>query len=151
MADYLIFFLTWPLVGRAALLISILWLVWCLIGKYIIKLTAIIPLGLRLALRALYRLADFPLGVLHSRFTGVFMSLDHGWTKIFHSFDNSITKVVKCLCKNKSYFRAEALLVGFILVALIALPGYFGLENIMRKPEYIYLEAEARIIKCINI
>ena len=146
MADYLNYFQTWPIIGRAALLMIILWLVWCLLGKYIIKMTAIVPYVLRLALRALYWLLDFPLGILHSRFTGIFISLDRGWTKAFHSIDKGITKVVLFLWKNKKYFRAEALLIGIILAAIITLPGYFGLVNITREPEHIYLRAETWII-----
>jgi len=147
MPDFLIIFQAWPLWGRAALLIAIVWLLWLIFGRLLIRAAAIAPLALRSVIRGLYWLMDLPLSILHSRFAGIFIGLDWGWTEIHHSIDNRISGVIKFFCKTKSYFRVHALVLCVVIGALIVLPGLFGLEDKTRGPERIYLQAEKWVIE----
>lgn len=115
--------------ARVAIILAIIWFFWLITGRLFIRLLSFIPFCLSLLLQILYRLVDFPLGILHSKYAGHFAHIDKAWTSFMRKiYTSNKSWYMKWRHPRKHYSLVVLLLFGIILLWTV-LPKELGLQG----------------------
>ena len=80
MHDLFKIFISLPVGARLALIFGIIFLVWLILAKPLLKIFSILPWIIKKILYCLYILFEIPISILHSNFGGLFGTVDQGYT-----------------------------------------------------------------------
>lgn len=147
MRDFIEAFLSIPVGGRAAIFIGVLFLLWCILGRVILKIASILPWLLKKLFLIIYMLLDIPVSILHSKFGNIFGEIDQGLAKVTEKFCDFTDKLYGKMSKPKAVYN------GYVFVAYLVIASYLLIPiaaNLTEKPftfwQESYVKKEAAVI-----
>ena len=144
-------FLSMPISVRATIFISILFLLWCLFGRIILKFISILLWILKKLFLGIYILFEIPISILHSKFGSIFGIIDQCLTTSAEKVCNFMDKLFRKMNKPKTTYRKHAFIVYFFISAYLLIPTY---TNLTEKPfsflQETYVKKESAIIQWMD-
>ena len=136
MHDLFKIFISLPVGARLALIFGIIFLVWLILAKPLLKI-----------FYCLYMLFEIPISILHSKFGGMFGTVDQGLTLISDKFCTFIDNLYKKMRRPNTIFSKRLLVVYLVLCAYLLVPVF---ANLTEKPftfwQNYYVEKETGVI-----
>lgn len=111
-------FFSWPLWGRAALVLAAIWLVLLLVCVPFLKLLSLVPFLLKWIFRAVYLLLEWLASLLHKFLGGMFYHVDNGLAAVGQRVDGWL------VCWQRSWNSAKACNSYAALLTIAALVCY---------------------------
>lgn len=133
MREVMALFLDLSIGVRASVVLFILWLIWCLVGRWIIRLFSVVPFAMKTAILVLHRIPELPLSFLHKRFGGVFTRMDNGFSDVMGALYAKLQKPYKALRTNNTSYCGWAFLICLVGV------GYFLYSEWIHEPPEFFL------------
>ena len=146
---YNLYFST-PLCFRMGVIVLLLWLVWCIIGKYMIKLLSIIPLALKMLVLILHRIIELPICFLHRVIGSPFIRIDKRLSIGFGKIYDRVNTLLAFFYKNKKSYCGKAFIFCVIIIAVIIVSDCFNINSIKSIWSKPYLQFEDYIFKTVN-
>jgi len=118
-----------PLVVRAAAIMLIMWLIYLLTARLLIRIVALAPMLFNWVWILIYKLISGLAHILHSNFGKPFMWIDQVVSDFFggvHGFVHKIKTTIQTAGKAKRPFSGTAFIIAFVITILIALPVWLG-------------------------
>ncbi|MCL2146553.1 MAG: SH3 domain-containing protein [Synergistaceae bacterium] len=151
MTDILVRIMQWPLAARVALLLLVVWFIWLVFGKLLIRVLSIVPFCIQYIMLALYILLDFPLSMLHHKFAGLFANIDISWTGIMRNAYAVTNSWYNNWKRPKKRYSAVMLLLLGIVFMWTVLPSAIGLEGaIIHGPRNSYIQVEQWLVGALS-
>lgn len=144
-------FLSWPLWGRAALVLGSVLLVLLLVRVPLLKLLSLIPLLLKWIFRAVYLLLEWLISLLHKLLGGMFYRVDNALASFGGRVDGWLERWYRAWNKSNAWNPYSAL----VAIAVLACYLYIILPPMLRMEENcwqtrgwsVYLSAEDTFVK----
>ena len=147
MHDLFKIFISLRVGARLALIFGIIFLVWLILAKPLLKIFSILPWIIKKIFYCLYMLFEIPISILHSKFGGMFGTVDQGLTLISDKFCTFIDNLYKKMRRPNTIFSKRLLVVYLVLCAYLLVPVF---ANLTEKPftfwQNYYVEKETGVI-----
>lgn len=144
-------FLSWPLWGRAALVLAAVWLVLLLVRVPLLKLLSLIPFLLKWMFRMVYLLLEWLISLLHKLLGGVLYQVDNGLAAFGKSVDSRLERWYSAWNKSDSWnpYAALVSIAVFACYLFVVLPSVLHLEegHWQTRGWFAYLRAEDACVK----
>jgi hypothetical protein len=127
-----------PIAWRAVLFFGILFLIWAIFGKLLLKMLSVIPWILNKFFWGLYILLEIPISALHRKFGSSFESTDNGWTTIMEKICVFFDTAVKKMRKPKSIYGGRIFGIYLLIAAYFLIPFW---ANLTERPFTFWHEA----------
>ncbi len=124
-------FLSWPLWGRAALVLVTIWLVLLLVRVPLLKMLSLVPFLLKWIFCVVYLLLEWPVSFLHKLLGGMFYRVDNGLSAVGKRVDGWLERWYGTWNRSKSWNPYAALMT----VAALACYLYIILPPVLHMEE----------------
>lgn len=124
-------FLSWPLWGRAALVLGLFLLIILLVRVPLLKLLSLIPFLLKWMFRAVYLLLEWLVSLLHKLLGGTFYRVGNGLATFGKRVDGGLERWYGAWNKSKSWNPYSALVTTAVLACylFIILPSALHMDE----------------------
>lgn len=144
-------FLSLPIGGRATIFTGVLFLLWCIFARPILKILSILLWLLKKFFFGLYMLLEIPMSILHSKFGSVFGQIDQGLTIGTEKVYNFMDKLSKKMIQPKDTYGRKALVIYLVIGAYFLIPIA---ANLTGKPftfwQESYIEIERSLLELLD-
>lgn len=151
MRDLVEAFLSIPVGGQATMFFGVLFLLWCILGRLLLKLASIFPWLLKKISFGIYMILEFPVSILHSKFGSVFGDIDQGLTTGTEKVCEFMDKLFGKMNKPKTIYGGWAFVIYIVIGAYLLIPIS---ANLTEKPftfwQESYTEKEVAVIKWMD-
>lgn len=154
MDQTIVWILELPLVVRASVFMFIIWIIYILLSSYIAKILMYVPALFNLIWKAIYKIVNGLVHIVHHNFGKAFLEIDNITTGFFSTVYNFVDKIrvsIGMHLKTKSY-SGIAFLICTVLAIWIALPEWLHTENstsLLTIPYQKYIEIEDSLISTV--
>lgn len=139
--------LSFPVGIRLALLLSIVFLLWIILSKPVLKILSILPWFFKKIFLGIYILFEIPISILHRKYGNEFGVIDQGLTSISEKICTFMDMLRKKMIYPKTIFGKQFFVVYLILCAYLIIPIFAHLNE---KPftfwQQSYVEKETYVI-----
>lgn len=125
MSDAMVAIWEIPLVVRAAAIMLVMWLIYLLTARLLIRIVAFAPTLFNWVWILIYKLISGLTHILHSNFGKPFMWIDQVISDFFggvHGFVNKVKTTIQTAGKAKRPFSGTAFIIALVITIVIALP-----------------------------
>lgn len=122
MQDLIDRFLSLPVGGRAAIFVGILFLLWCILGRLILKILSILPWLLKNFFVGIYTVIEIPISILHKKYGSIFGVIDQGLTSITKKVYDLMDSLYLKTKKPHTIYAGWLLIVCLVIVAYLLIP-----------------------------
>lgn len=124
-------FLSWPLWGRAALVLVVIWLAFLLVRVPLLKLLSLIPFLFKWMFRVVYLLLEWLISILHKFLGGMLYRVANGLADLGRRVDEWLEHWYGAWNKSKSWNPYAALVTIVVLVCYLCviLPPMLHMEK----------------------
>lgn len=129
MHDLIDSILSLPIGVRAALLLSIIFLLWLILTKPILKILSIVPWILKKLFWHIYIFFEIPISMLHRKYGNGFGVIDQGLTSFSEKICNFMDILRKKMIYPKTIFGKQCFVVYLILCAYLIIPIWTHLDE----------------------
>ena len=140
--------LSLPVSWRAVIFFGVLFFLWLLFAKSLLKIVSIVPFLIKKIILGLYYIFEFPISALHKYFGGLFGVLDRGLASISKKIYDFIDKLYNKMRFPKTLLKKQLFVVYLFLCAYLLIPMW---AHLTEKPftfwQQKYIENEECIIE----
>ena len=151
MRDIIEAFLSLPIGGRATIFVGILFLLWGILGRTILKIISILPWLLKKLFFGIYILIEIPVSILHSMFGSIFGKIDQGLARFTEKFCDVMDKWYGKMNKPKTINSGRAFAVYLVIATFLLIPS---VANLTEKPftfwHESYVKREAVVVQWMD-
>lgn len=144
-------FLLMPVSIRAVTFIVVLFLVWCILAKPILKIISILLWIFKKLFFSIYVLLEIPVSILHSKFGSIFEEIDQGLTTGTKKVYDFTDKWFRKMSRPNTLYHKQTFLICVVICLYLLLPITLGVTE---KPftfwEETYVRKEASVIQWMN-
>lgn len=131
-------FLSIPVGGRAVVFIGLLFVLWCIFGRFILKFVSILPWLLKKISIGIYILLEIPISVLHNKFGGAFGEIDQGLAAVTEKVCAFMDKWYEKMHSPRTIYCGRGFIVYLVIVAYLVIPIF---TNLTEKPFTFWQES----------
>jgi len=155
MDNVMVTILETPLIVRAAVIMFIIWLLYLILSRVVLKIIALFPMLFNWVWVLIYKFFSGLSHILHSNFGKPFVGIDQAVSDFFgalYGFVDKIKTAILTTGKSKRPFGGTAFVIAFVITCLIALPTWLDGqmdENLLTLPYRTYATFENWLLGAI--